>query len=249
MADITKIFGIPIRTRASVVTSFDNNPAPFRTNQNGEAVVTSLYPAFQQAAVEDAYFTFANTGTRGTGVNMTIAAGTTYASTQALAVIDNLEAVVGGRDIVLDYIVIKQDAVDTAGTAGFIYPTLDDGARYSSGGTAMTGKNASNVSNPAGNFYTGAITATSATSGARDLMGVKYSAGVGVADLWMCFKFGGLDPGMLGGNAVPATTAGYFTWYLPPVVIRPGKSFVLNEYKTSRNATGTGEFFLGAIIR
>lgn len=222
---------------------------PTRLAARGEQFVIPLLTPNQAAAAEDSYYTFAVTGTRGTGAAIGNATGVTYLATQALLIVANLNPA-GGPDIILDELVIKVDSVGTAGTFWHIYHALDSGNRYSSAGTALAPINA------AGNAPTGVTgamggspVATSATAAARDLGHNLILNGVGVAFQQIRIKFGATENGNGGLFVVPGTNIANSTVYAPPVVIHPGFSYVMNEFQTARTAAVVGELFLGMIVR
>lgn len=214
----------------------------------GASKVSNIFNGLQAAAVEGSLYSWSQEGTRDTGVNFSIATGTTYAATQALLVVYNGNT--QGKNVILDSFTICYDAVNTAGVRWQWYFAIDNGNRYSSGGALMAGFNAYGES-PAGVLaYTGAITATGALGNVRDLGKITAMNGIGAATptINITTKFGCQETPM-GTQAIAATTAQNVVLYGPPVVIVPGNSFVINEFQTSRSASGTGEFFLTAIVR
>lgn len=222
-----------------------------RLNALQEQVSSNVFNGTQQGGVEGSYYTFANEGTRNTGVTLTAATGASYSATQAILVIYNSNPA-GGPCFILDFFQIAYDAVNTAGVGGYFYFAMDAGNRYASGGTTgMTGFNSYGQTPSGITVSTGAITATAATAAARDLGKLVYINGVGAATptILLTTKFGCQEM-PTGSQAIPATTAQNVTYFCPaPVVVTPGNSFVINEFQTSRNAAGTGEFFVGGWLR
>ena len=207
--------------------------------------------ALQQQAGQGQYYTFAQEGTRNTGVALTAAAGASYSATQAILIVANTNSA-GGPNVYMHYFQICYDAVNTAGVAGFFYHRLDVGNMYSSGGAAMTGFSMLNpgAQGPSGVLvYSGALTAAAATTNTRDFYKQVYINGVGAAtptiDITLCY--GALER-TAGSQAIPATTAQEVYLNCPPVVVAPGMSYIINEFQTSRNAAGTGEFFVGLSV-
>lgn len=224
----------------------DNIAAPIRTDRRGEQYVENLWNGIQLPAIEGTYIALDGSGVLGTGVNTSIATGTTFAATQAICVIYNGDPV---KDLILDYFKVIQLTVDTAGVIGRVVHVLDQGNRYASGGSAMLPYPTSGSGVSPANLiaYCGAVTATAATSAARRLGSNVYSAGVGVLGQEITFRFGGGDPH--GSFAVPTTNVASFAVSAPPIVINPGWSYVMLEAKTSRSATGTGEYYGGLVAR
>lgn len=209
--------------------------------------------SLQQNAGQGQFYTFANEGTRNTGVALTAATGATYSATQAILIVVNTNGS-GGPNVYMNYFQIAYDAVNTAGVAGFFYHRLDVGNMYSSGYSTSAGMTGFNMANPGAGpsgvlCYTGALTAAAATTNTRDFYKHVYLNGVGAATptIDITVAYGALELGM-GSQAIPATTAQEVILRCPPVVIAPGMSYIINEFQTSRNAAGTGEFFVGLTV-
>lgn len=220
-----------------------------RQSSRGEPYGIGLLTPNQASAVEDSYYTFAVTGTRGTGAAIGNTTGVTYLATQALLVIANTNPI-GGPDIILDYLDINVDSVGTAGTFWHLYHALDIGNRYSSAGTALVPVNASGQ--PAVGVVGamgGSPVASAATGAVRDIAHNLILNGVGVAFQNIRIKYGATESANGGLFVVPGTNVSNSTVYVPPVVIHPGHSYVCNEYQTARTAAVVGELFIGLIVR
>lgn len=225
----------------------DNQPADVRLGARGDPFLLSPLNGLQAAGAERSYYTFTQEGTRGTGVNLTVATGTSYANTQALMVVYNNNPV-GGPDIILDYLTIKIDTVITGGTAWHLYHAMDQVNRYASGPALMTGYNCDGSQPPGVFAYTGVVTAAAPVN-AHDVGWNIIANGVLVANAFVTVKFGRLENPPAGTFTIPTTAVAQSTFDAPPVVIPPGWSYVLNEFQAGRSGTGVGEFFLGAIVR
>lgn len=227
----------------------DTQERAIRLDRRGEPIVQNLYNGFQQSAVEGSYVSWVNEGTRGTGVNLTVATGTSYAATQALLVIANTNSA-GGPDVVLDYVKILIDTAITAGTFWHLYHAMDVGNRYASGGTQMTGYAVNGKDgSPSGVLaYSGVVTASAATGSARDVGHNIILNGIGVANAELVIKFGQQETPQ-GTFTTPTTAVAQSVFSAPPIVIPPGWSYVMNEFQAARTATGVGEIFVGAVVR
>lgn len=227
----------------------EQQPGTPRLNHLGEQYAVTPFTGLQAAGVEGSYTSWAQTGTRGTGVNLSNGTGTTYSALQAALIVANTNPD-GGPDVVLDYFKILIDAVITAGTFWHVYHAMDFGNRYSSGGALMPALaiNGKSGGPPGILAYSGVVVATAATNNVRDVGHNLLLNGVGVANMELVIKFGSLDPGQA-TFTTPTTGVAQTVVYAPPIVIPPGWCYVMNEFQTARTATGVGEFFLGAIVR
>lgn len=249
MAQPTDSYGLANRL-VSAIAPQNNKTMQFRTDRRGEQIHVNLFNGIQGPAVEGSYCALTAAGTIDTGITLSPATGTTFATTQAMCVIFNGEPLDGsGKDIILDYFKIYQITVNTAGVLERVIHYLDRGNRYASGGTAMSVApvNGNGVA-PSGLIaYAGAVTATAASSEARLLGSNIILNGVGVKGAEYGVKFA--DQGVAGGFAIPTTAVASYIVQAPPVVIPPGWSYVMNEFQTSRSGAGTGEFYAGFIAR
>ncbi len=226
----------------------DGAPSAFRMNRRSEQVISNVFNGLQQAAVEGSFFTWAAEGTRNTGINIGQVVGT-YANTAAVLVIVNRNPV-GGPTLYLDSAKIAYDAVNTNGVAGFIYHGIENAERYSSGGTVANGYNAYGQNPPGIYVYCGAVTCTAPGGSARDIDKTVYINGVGpgtpIMNLRMVYS---CQEKPTASITLPATAGVDATYYVNPVVLPPGSSYVANEFQTSRTVVGTGEFFVSGILR
>lgn len=221
----------------------------FRLNALSEQSIVSPYNGMQQSAVEGSYYTVNATGTRGTGVNLGSATGTTYSATNALFIVANTNAV-GGPDVVMDYISVFVDTI-AGGTpvAWHWYIALDSGNRYSSGTASLTTLNADNGSPNGVTAYAGTLVATAATASAHDVDHVLVANGASVALTKYIVKFG-CQENTTTLFTTPTTAVCQETIYAQPVVIRPGWSMVVNEFWGGRGTSAlVGELLAGFIVR
>ncbi len=241
--------GIVQRFISSTPVIPDQSNNPFRMNEHAEAIQSNLFNGMQQAALEGSFYSWAVEGTRNTGVAFSSATTTAYAAASAMAIVVNRNPP-GGPTLVLDSLKLAYDAVNTGGVGGFIYHAVDNAERYASGGTVATGYNAYGAQPPGIFVYFGNVTAAAATASSRDVDKTVYINGVGAAtpilNIRMVYS---CQEKPTSSIAIPATAGVDATFYVNPIVLPPGSSYVANEFQTSRSAAGTGEMFLTGILR
>ncbi len=247
--------GLPVASQLTTATKVlnapiipDGNAANVRGGPHGEPYVISPYNGNQAAAVERSYYTFAQEGTRNTGVNLTNATGTSYSAAQALLVVYNSNPP-GGPDIIMDYLALKIDAAITGGTFWHIYHAMDQVNRYSSGGAAMNGYNVDGAQPPGVLAYSGVVVSTSAGPSVRDVGWNIIANGLSAIGAMHVIHFGRLEQPQSGAFTIPTTGVAVSVFDAPPVVIPPGSCYVMNEFQTARSATAVGEVFMGAFVR
>ena len=240
------IQGVVRKLRGVVNT---NPPAPdLRISPYGDQYVMPVLAPLQASALERSYYVGQQIGTRNTGITLTVATGVTYLSTQALVLVFNGNPV-GGPDVILDFVQIKQDAVSTASTFWHIYHALDDGNRYSSGGAEMQMMDADWVKAPGVVAYSGVVVTSAVTGSVRDVGYNLIQNGVGVAQSIYTVRFGRQEGAPAGTFTTPTTGVAQSTFDAPPIVIPPQKSYVMNEFQTARTAAATGEIIMGLHVR
>lgn len=187
---------------------------------------------------EGNYFTVNNAQT---GI-ATASAPTSFSATNPFIVIYN-KGVAGGPSIYLDFATLMPTAAGTNGTALLAAVTMDFGGnRYSSGGTVMT----TSIVNPNGNssnnasvaqVYAGNITASSATSQARTIVGqrVLKTAIPAVNDMYT-IKFGGNEVITSSG---PTAAVAFTTVGAPKLVIPPQGSALIHLWLPSQSAASS----------
>lgn len=174
----------------------------------------------------------ATTPTPGTGVISGIP--TSLVATTPYLVVYN-----GGNsaDVHLHYLRLS---VQTAGVGNAVHNQthfVDQGNRYASGGTALTIKNTNPTSTNASNVVAtvGVVTATAASAAQRQIGNDVFRANVGiVADIYE-YTYGGVS-----APCGFPTTASHFVHAMPPIVLPPNTSYILNVWATT---FGTGITF------
>lgn len=196
------------------------------------------------AADEGSYFT-AITPTPGTGIIG--AAVTTFVETTPILVLYNGHS---SNRIILDFLRLIKTVVEVTSTRVQHTFVVDDGNRYSSGGTALTinNSNMDSLNSSGASGYVGAITA-SAASANRRVLGhvVSRGATVGVVHDVLQFNFG---HGSTHAQGYATTTSvSQFIFNMPPVVLGPDQSFVLYDWAAAMATAPTWAVEFGFVSR
>lgn len=179
------------------------------------------------------YFT-ANSLRTGIANNATV---TAFSATNPWITIFNKEAV-GGKSIFLDYITMSATAAGTAGASLICAVTLDQGNRFTSGGTALTPTNpnfdASLTS--IATINAGDLTATAASTQVRNPVGQRYLKGaIPVAGDEYTIKFGGVDaPTFLGISTIIKVSIN-----VPKIKIGPQETGLIYMWLPSQSAASS----------
>jgi hypothetical protein len=206
-----------------------NNDVALRLGLYGEPYTQPLVRKAHNLADEGSYYT---TNNAQTGIVPTYA--TSFAATTPLILIYNG----GTQRVYLDYIALVPIVAEVVTTTiGYlaIQCALDATNRYTSGGTNLTANiinvNGAVSGTPGVSAYCGAITATAATAAVRNIIGMRIirpgalSTAANVVGDMHLLNFGSVEGAV--GSIVP-TNANIMPQALPPVVIPPGWSFLLN---------------------
>jgi len=219
-----------------------------RMGKYDELYAVTAFPDMAVMALEGSYFTVNNAQT---GI-ATAATPTAFSATNPFLVIYNTEnpANALAKDIILDYVSLLATAAGTAGASVQIAVTLDQGNRYTSGGTDLT----SLVVNPnprftnksAAKVYAGNLTASAATTAVRAVVGNRYCKGaIPVAGDNYLMKFGGIDaPSFIGISTILMSLNN-----LPKVIIPPNWSAVVHLWLPSQSAASSYAPELGWVER
>ena len=128
--------------------------------------------------------------------------------------------------------------------------TLDDGNRYSSGGTALVTSNVNSGSSTASAavITVGAVTATAATAGRRIVAhcAAKHTV-IEVVHDTINLNFGGGYQPHMSSIAANTTTPTYANFNLGPLVVAPGDSLVIVRWAASQTTGSTNEFEFGFV--
>lgn len=224
-----------IATRRSQTRFADGvqDGAPGRRDAYGGGYTLPVSTGRHNLAVEGSYYSFV-TPTPGTGVVAGVV--TTFVETTPSLVIYNGSP----YDLVMDFIRETCTVAPVGGTRVRRTITIDDGNRYSSGGTALTINNTnmdSALSSSGVSAYTGVITATAATAGRRLVADPIFRWGtIGiVGDIYeTVFGQAGTTP-----SHTPVATVATFVKNVPPVVLGSGDSLVIVQWEASQGTAPT----------
>ena len=215
----------------------DNNPAdaaPGRHSQYGEQFVLPIGSGRHGAAEDGSYFSFI-TPTPGTGIVDGVV--TTFVETTPSIVIYNGNP---SKYLTMDFIRQTCTVAPVGGTRVRNTITIDNGNRYSSGGTALTINNTNmdslnGVNGVVG--YKGAITASAATAERRIVADPIFRWGtiMIVGDVYETV-FGQQGPTP---SHTPVATVATFVKNVPPVVLGPGDSLVIVQWEASQSTAPT----------
>jgi hypothetical protein len=230
-----------------------NNDVALRLETTGAAYTQPLVRKTHALADEGTYFII-NNGQTG----ITPPLGVAYSATVAALTLYNNDAL--GRRMYLDYISLSNIVAVTAtsGTAGApcnAALVVDNGSRYTSGGTALPAPVSPNLVNSAAipniAAYFGNITASAATGNARTLVGQRVfrpeataSAMTVVGDMFL-FNFGGVEASL--GSSLTITNPCIVPVPMPPVIVGPQQSAVLYLWWPNSTPAGGASGFLPEI--
>jgi len=192
-----------------------------------------------------AYYTAINP-TSGTGIVGPVSV--TLSEILALMTIFNS----GSLDLHLRYLRLRTAVVGTTGAGVRFVQAIDQGNRFTSGGTPLTVNNtrmgSPNQSGATVNF--GALVTTAASVNRRLLATTLYKPTIEVVEDIYQFSWGSAaqleDPCSLINNT---TTLSHVTFSFAPVVIGPGNSFVLHQWRAAITVGITFEVELGLVAK
>lgn len=218
----------------------------------GEGAVLSYIRKQHLLAEEGSYFVI-NNGQTG----ITPPLGTSFSATVAACIIYNNDPV---KKLYLDYISLTNTVAvtatsATAGAPNFAALVIDNGNRYSSGGTVLPlgvapnesiGTTPSNVT-----AYFGNLTATAATGAARTICGQRVTrlnastSAITVVGDTFDFNFGGVERAI--ANNPTLTNPCITPIPMPPVVLGQNQSAVLYLWWVNSTPAGGASGFLPEI--
>lgn len=235
------------------MSTYRDRPTPFsdnvqsgppnRAGRYGEAYALPLGNKETYAGDEGSYFT-AITPTPGTGI-IGHAAPTTFDETKPYLLLYN-----GGQNrIYPQFLRFHETVVSTAATRVQFTIAVDQGNRYSSGGTALTKNNVNmdSVVSTQATITVGAVIASAASSSRRVLDHLVYRGTIDVVEDIYEIVFGASDGAGMGGSRV--ATVGDFARMTAPVVVGPGQSLLVHQWAGSQSTGPTFQVTLGYIER
>lgn len=212
---------------------------PARMWRYDEQVMVPLLPDMAALAEEGTYWTVNNNQT---GI-ATAAAPTAFSATNPFLLIYNTAVPSNplAPRIVLDYANLLATAAGTAGASVQFAVSLDQGNRYTSGGTEISNQ----VTNPNGDvsgnksvakIWAGNITAAAASTAVRSIVGNRYMKGaIPVAGDTYTIKFGGVDaPHFFGISTILFSVNN-----VPKVVIPPNWSCLIHLWLPSQSGASS----------
>lgn len=242
------VFGVVSRWLANAPIVPDGNATRPRTDRRGELYTEALWARLEALAEEGSLF--AAMTVPGTGVTATAATGTVFSATQGLLTIANTDTP-GAKNVIP---LLLRLIITTAGTAStdlHIAHALDDGNR-GSGGTPglMTGVNVN------GGFPNDAIaqvrfgvpTVAAAGANVRYLDTALLRGAIPIVKDVYEIVFGATDQPSGGVNLAQGNAA-VISVLAPPIIIPPGKCYVLHEWSTARSAAQAAEARLLYAVR
>jgi len=217
---------------------------PVAGTRRGSMHVAPMNKPMYGPAEVGKYFVATNP-TAGTGIAGIAAADGTNPLENLISVY-NTDTAAGGTRIYLDYLTLTLTAAGTNGTNLAWEANIDDGDRYTSGGTAITEtcpNMAASATASVARHHFGALVSPAAVSARRVGSGVlRVVIGV-VGDIYN-FNFGG--GGVAGAQGIINATAPVcMTIPVAPVVLGPGDSFLFETNAASQSGAISWEYQLG----
>lgn len=236
------IFGTVKRTLPA--TSSDGGTAQPRTSNRGELMVAPISKARCALADEGSYFVATNP-TPGTGV-AGIAAADGLDDTEAFIVLRNNNTVASGKRIYLDRLKLRATVAGTNGTNIAWASKIDEGDRYTSGGSAITPVNCNleDGETTGAEMYAGALVTTAASSAVRLIDFGTLRTVIVVAGDEYVFDFGGDAVSQPAGLATAGTAQLNKVIPHAPVVLTPGDTFWFSPFAASQTVASQFEFQL-----
>lgn len=246
------IKGIVARALPSLNADGYNTDVAARLHSYGEMMTMPVVRKAHVLADEGSYYV-ANNGT--TAVSRQI--GTSFSATVANLVIQNNSTT---QRLFVDYIANTAVTATTAASGATLTNyaiVIDNGSRYSSGGTNilpispnMAASTPSNIAT----IYTGQVTATAATSAARTIIGQRIfrpaasATALSVIGDMVYLNFGGVEGAEAGSLTV--ANPSIVPHSVAPIVLGPSQSMVLYLWLTATTpAAGTDLWEVGFWVR
>lgn len=219
-----------------------------RLGRDGSQFVQNLHPDFGGLADEGSYFNACAAAPQ-TGI-ATAAAPTAFSATNPFFTIYNSENAgnPNAKRIILDFAALVATAAGTGGTSLQVAVTMDNTARYTSGGTALVPKstNGDNNNGSIATVFAGNITATAASSAVRNILGQRAFKGAipVIFDTYM-LKFGGVDQ----LPSITISTIAKVVEACPKVVIPPGWTALVHLWLPGQSGASSYIAELGWVER
>jgi len=229
--------------RALGLSVGDGIEAEARLGRYGELFAQMIGSPRHTLADEGSYFVAANP-TPGTAIAHVVSAAVSETAGNVLYLKNN--DALGGKRIYLDYLRLIAETAPASGTATYAFLKADSANRYTSGGSAITPKNANMDSGEASKalLYFGALTTVAPSASARLLARLNLRGAIPVVgDEWF-LKFGGQDAS--GSVIISGTDVQRMVVPCPPIIIGPGQNIALQIWHPSNASTAAEyEFEMG----
>lgn len=217
----------------------NNALQPQRTSRYMEAIVQPF--GAQVASDEGSFFTATN-ATLGTAITGT-AAPTAFSATVALISLFNAvqNVATSAKRVQLQWLRLETRAAGTNGTNFQFAMSIDNGNRFTSGGTPIVPVNSCMDLTTATNvtMNVGALTTTAASAGVRRIAHGMVRPVIKVIGDSYLFLFG--QTPMTSGVAVDGTAASQITVLCPAVTLGQNQSFLFHEVAASQSVAATYE--------
>jgi len=235
----TVIKGLVSRILPSYNPDSSNNDISVRLGRYGEVMTMPAVRKAHTLGDEGTYFVTTNNQT---GVVSTY--NTSYTNTAPFVLVQNTASVASGIQVYLDYISLTCTVAGAAASAGVaINATLvvDNGLRYTSGGTNITtnlqsvNMNNSQAHSVSG-VYIGAIVSPAPTTAARTIVGIRNirpalsTTVLSVVGDQHNINFGGVEGGAGGFLTITAGIPSIVPVAFPPVILGPQQSAALHVW-------------------
>lgn len=238
------IFGTVRRTLPS--TSSDGGTQQLRVSNRGELIAGLVGKAGRVAAADEGSYFMATNPTPGTAIDGIAATGA-FSDAESYFCLRNNNSVASGKRIILDRLRLYVEQAGTSGTDVRWVSKIDEGDRYTSGGSTLTPVNCNlNDGETTGaQLRAGALVTTAASAAARLIdHGVLRTVIAVVGDQYI-FDFGGDLAAAPAALATAGTAQLQCVVAHAPVILTPGDSWVFSMHATSQAAASGFEFALG----
>ena len=216
----------------------DGEEVEVRLNRYGELIMQPSARKQHSLAEDGSYFT-CNNAQAGLA---TAAAPTAFSATNPFLLIANTDNPgSNARSIYLDYLMLLATAAGTAGASLQVAVTIDQGNRYTSGGSELTANivNCSMLSaqrTSVARVFAGNITAAGAGSNVRTHVGNRYMKGaIPVAGDEYTINFGGIEA----MNNISISTIMKSVFNAPPLIIGPQQCALVHIWLPSQSGASS----------
>lgn len=237
------------RAVRTITPSADGANGPLRLDRRNELFVQNIWNSLHALATEGSLFV-AQTPTPGSGVVLSSTTGNSFADTQGIFGVNNID---NALEVIPLWLKIIITNAGNAGTDDHFAGRLDLGAGNSGGTTTLTGRPTDPMysNDGAAQIICGVPTIAPATGNRRyhgRAEGRKAAAPAYVVGDAITFLFGAVE--QVQAQAITPTTAIGLVLHMPATVIPPGWCWSLLEWMPNRVTTAqSGEVEFGYVVR